>query len=84
MEPTLQIRRVRLDALLFDPANARTHGQENLSAIEASLARFGQAEPLVVHAGTGRVIGGTGRLAAMRRLEWAEANVVDLDLHAAD
>jgi ParB-like chromosome segregation protein Spo0J len=65
MEPTLQIRRVALDALHQDPANARAHGPENMAAIEASLARFGQAEPLVVHAGTGRVIGGNGRLAAM-------------------
>jgi ParB-like chromosome segregation protein Spo0J len=30
------------------------------------VLRFGQAEPLVVHAGTGRVIGGNGRLAAMK------------------
>lgn len=65
MERQLTIRRVALAALHFDPANARTHGPENLAAITASLQRFGQAEPLVVHAGTGRVNGGNGRLAAM-------------------
>ena len=84
MERQLTIRRVALDALHFDPANARTHGPENLSAIEASLARFGQAEPLVVHAGTGRVIGGNGRLAAMRKLGWEHADVVELDLDTID
>jgi DNA modification methylase len=84
LERQLTIRRVALDALHFDPANARTHGPENLSAIEASLARFGQAEPLVVHASTGRVIGGNGRLAAMRKLGWTEADVVELDLNAVD
>jgi DNA modification methylase len=84
MEPTLQIRRVALDALHFDPANARTHGEANMDAITASLQRFGQAEPLVVHAGTGRVIGGNGRLAAMRKLGWSEADVVELDLNAVD
>jgi len=69
MERQLTIRRVALDALIPDPANARTHGPENMDAITASLQRFGQAEPLVVHAGTGRVIGGNGRLAAMRKLK---------------
>ena len=61
----LAITRVPLDALHLDPANARAHDERNLAAIEASLARFGQAEPLVVQAGTGRVIGGIGRMAAM-------------------
>ena len=84
MERQLTIRRVRLDALHQDPANARAHGPENMAAIEASLARFGQAEPLVVHAGTGRVIGGNGRLAAMRKLGWSEADIVELDLAAVD
>jgi DNA modification methylase len=84
MEPTLHIRRVALDALHFDPANARMHGPENMHAITASLQRFGQAEPLVVHAGTGRVIGGNGRLAAMRSLGWTEADVVELDLDSID
>lgn len=74
-EPRLQIRRVSLDALHQDPANARAHGPANMAAIEASLARFGQAEPLIVHAGTGRVIGGNGRLAAMKRLGWTEAGI---------
>ena len=60
--------RVALDTLHEDPANARTHGPENLDAIEASLRRFGQAELLVVQAETGRVIGGNGRLKVMRKL----------------
>ncbi len=51
-------KRVALDTLHQDPANARAHSPENLASIEASLRRFGQAEPLVVQASTGRVIGG--------------------------
>ena len=46
----LSIRRVPIDALYLDPSNARAHGEENMEAIVASLQRFGQAEPLVVHA----------------------------------
>ena len=81
---TLQIRRVPLDSLHLDPANARAHGPENLEAIEASLQRFGQAEPLVVHGATGRVIGGNGRLVAMRKLGWTECDVVEMDMSGLD
>ena len=77
---TLEIKRVSLDTLKLDPANARAHGERNLEAIVASLQRFGQAEPLVVHAPTGRVIAGNGRLVAMRQLGWEQADVVELDL----
>lgn len=78
-EAGLSIRRVALDALHLDPSNAREHGDRNLETIRASLTRFGQAEPLVVHKGTGRVIGGNGRLVAMRDLGWTECDVVELD-----
>ena len=61
---SLSIRRVSLSELVPDPANARAHNERNLDAIRASLARFGQAEPLVVQRSTRRVIGGHGRLAA--------------------
>jgi ParB-like nuclease domain len=65
---TLAIKRVPIDSLHLDPANARLHPETNLDAITASLKRFGQAEPLVVQAGTSRVIAGNGRLVAMKEL----------------
>lgn len=80
MEHTLSIRRVPLADLHADPANARLHGDKNLAAIRDSLARFGQAEPLVVQKSTGRVIGGNGRLSVMRSLGWTDVDVVELDL----
>ncbi len=52
----LKINRVPISSLHLDPANARSHGPENLIAIEGSLRRFGQAEPLVVQKSSGRVI----------------------------
>ena len=76
----MEITRVALDELHQDPANARAHDDINLGAIEASLARFGQAEPLVVQESSKRVIGGNGRVTAMRRLGWNEADVVLLDV----
>ena len=79
-DSSLVIKRVSIDALHIDPANARAHGERNLEAIVASLQRFGQAEPLVVHAPTGRIIGGNGRLVAMRKLGWEKCDVVELDI----
>jgi DNA modification methylase len=80
MEPTLTIRRVPLDSLHLDPSNARSHGPENMEAILGSLKQFRQAEPLVVQKSTGRVIGGNGRLVAMKQLGWTECDVVEVDL----
>lgn len=76
----MEIKRVELSLLHADPSNARAHGEMNLDAIEGSLRRFGQAEPLVVQATTGRVIGGNGRLVAMKRLGWTECDVVELEI----
>src|SRR6185369_7551684 len=69
-----------LDSLHLDPSNVRTHDARNLEAISASLTRFGQAEPLVVQQGTGRVIGGNGRLQAMKQLGWTQCEVVELNV----
>ena len=76
----LEVRRRTLAELTLDPRNARSHGEANMAAIVSSLQRFGQAEPLVVQAGTGRVIGGNGRLVAMRQMGWNEADVVEVQL----
>lgn len=76
----LTIRRVALTDLHPDPANARSHDETNLDAIQGSLARFGQAEPLIVQASTGRIVGGHGRLTAMKALGWTACDIVELDL----
>lgn len=77
---SLQIRRLALSEIHPDPANVRLHGTANKQAIRASLARFQQVEPLLVQAGTRRLIAGHGRLEAMRELGWSEADVVELDV----
>ena len=76
----LTILRIPISTVCPDPSNARTHGDENLEAITASLRRFGQAEPLVVQKGTNRLIAGHGRLSAMKSLGWMEADVVELEV----
>ena len=71
---------VPLDSLVADDRNARTHGDKNMAAIAGSLAQFGQVEPLVVSARDRRVLGGNGRLEAMRGLGWTEAKIVEVTL----
>ena len=79
-QDTLKIKRVPIDSLYLDPSNARIHDTQNLEAITSSLKRFGQAEPLVVQGKTGRVIGGNGRLVAMKKLGWTECEIVELEV----
>jgi DNA modification methylase len=76
----LAIRRVPISSLHLDPANAREHGEKNLDAIRGSLARFGQCEPLVVQRRSSRVVGGNGRLTAMKAMGWSDVDIVELDL----
>lgn len=76
----LEIRRVAIDSLTPDVSNPRLHGPRNLDAIKASLRRFGQVEPLVVQAGTNRLVAGHGRLEAMKALGWTEVDVVEVPL----
>ena len=59
----MEIEDVPVDSLHNDPANVRKHGEQNLAAIKASLARFGQQKPIVVNA-DGGVIAGNGTLMA--------------------
>jgi hypothetical protein len=64
--PGLAIRRVALDTLHLDPANAREHGPENMEAIVGSLKRFQQVEPLVVQKSSGLVSIGNFRPGSSR------------------
>src|SRR5438093_6350623 len=81
MEKTnLKVRRVPIDSLQIDHDYARYHSSKNLEAIEQSLCRFGQIDPLIVQAKNGRVINGNGRLLVMKKLGWIECEVVELEV----
>lgn len=77
---TLKIKQVPIDSLHADPANARLHGERNLNSIRDSLRAFGQVEALVVQKGTGKVIGGNGRLEVLRAEGAENVDVVELDI----
>jgi hypothetical protein len=70
---------VPINDLTPDPANARKHGERNLSAIIDSLRAFGQQKPIVVDR-RGVVIAGNGTLEAAKRLGWEEIAVVRTEL----
>ncbi len=76
----MKTKSVSLSRLVEDDLNARSHGKRNRDAIRRSLEKWGQVEPLVVQAGTNRVIGGNGRLAEMRELGWSRAAVVEVEV----
>lgn len=73
------VRRVPVSSLTIDPSNARKHDQRNLDAIAGSLGKFGQVEPLVVQKGTGKVIGGNGRLEVMRARGETEVDINEVE-----
>lgn len=73
--------RVRLESLRPWPGNPRLHPETQIAGLMQALTSFGQVEPLVVQRSTMRLVGGNGRIEAMRRLGWeaCEVRFVDLD-----
>ena len=77
-------KKVAIDSLHFDPANARKHGKKNKDVVRSSLKEFGQVEALVVEKGSGKVIGGNCRLEELRVLGQKEVWVAEVDVHGID
>lgn len=75
---------VPLDTLTPDAANARRHGPRNMEAIKASLARWGQRQPIVVQRKGMVVRAGNGRLEAAKALGWTHIAAVVVDDDSAD
>lgn len=79
----LVVERVSVDELRLDPRNARLHPERNLTAIRASLERFGQQKPIVVKK-DGTVVAGNGTLEVARQLGWTHVDVVRTELEGKD
>lgn len=75
MPEKLSVEIVPIDSLSPDPANPRKHSEANMSAIRASLKRFGQQKPIVVSP-EGIILAGNGTYQAAKELEWKEIAVV--------
>jgi DNA modification methylase len=67
-----------LERLSAYPRNPRTHSDEQVAQIAASMVEFGWTNPVLVSA-DGEVIAGHGRLEAARRLRLETVPVVVLD-----
>ena len=68
--------KIQIAQLSLDPTNARKHSPRNLEAIAASLNKFGQRKPIVVHKGV--VLAGNGTLEAAKILGWTEIEVAEV------
>ena len=68
--------KISITDLSLDPKNARKHSARNLEAIAASLEKFGQRKPIVVHRGV--VLAGNGTLEAAKSLGWTEIEVAEV------
>ncbi len=78
MKPDLHIERWPLDRLIPYAKNPRTHTEEQVAQIAASIAEFGFVNPVLVGA-DGVIIAGHARVMAARKLGMAEAPVIVLD-----
>ncbi|HEX7636326.1 MAG TPA: site-specific DNA-methyltransferase [Noviherbaspirillum sp.] len=72
-----EIRQVPVDALVPYARNARTHSDEQIAQIAASIVEFGWTNPILVDGERG-VIAGHGRLMAARKLGLMEVPVIEL------
>lgn len=72
------IERWPLERLKPYARNAKTHGDDQVAKIAASMAQFGWTVPVLV-AGDGEVIAGHGRILAATHLGLTEAPVIVLD-----
>lgn len=66
---------MKIDALTFDPRNARKHPTNNVEALKQSLRVFGQQKPIVITS-AGVVVAGNGTLQAAMALGWDNIDTV--------
>lgn len=67
-----------IDRLLPYIRNARTHSDEQVAQVAASIREFGWTNPILV-AADGTIIAGHARVAAARKLKMTEVPVIALD-----
>ena len=73
----MQIETLALDALIPYARNSRTHSDEQIAQVAASIREFGFTNPVLIDA-DGGIIAGHGRVMAARKLGLAEVPCVRL------
>jgi len=74
----LVVERWRVDRLIPYARNARTHSEEQVAQVAASIVEFGWTNPILVGA-DGVIIAGHARLLAARKLGMTDVPVIVLD-----
>jgi ParB-like chromosome segregation protein Spo0J len=74
---SLKIEYRTLDSLVPYARNARTHSQDQISQIAASIQEFGFTNPILIDSNQG-IIAGHGRLAAAKELGLDKVPCIDL------
>ena len=75
--PEISIDYRPIESLIPFARNARTHSEEQIASIAASIREFGFNNPILVDGRRG-VIAGHGRILAARKLEMTELPVIEL------
>lgn len=75
--PTPSVEMLGLDALIPYANNTRTHSEEQVAQVAASIREFGFTNPVLVDADNG-IIAGHGRVLAARKLGLAEVPCIRL------
>ena len=77
MDRNLTVEYRPVEELIPYARNARTHSDEQVAQIAASIREFGFTNPILVDGENG-IIAGHGRLLAARKLGMAEVPVIEL------
>ena len=78
----MQIEQLALDALIPYARNSRTHSDEQVAQVAASIREFGFTNPVLID-GEGGIIAGHGRVLAARKLGLADVPCIRL-AHLSD
>ena len=74
----IQVEKWPLDRLITYARNARTHSDEQIAQVAASIVEFGWTNPILV-GNDGVIIAGHARVSAARKLRMTEIPVIVLD-----
>jgi ParB-like chromosome segregation protein Spo0J len=79
---SLEIKYLPIDTLIAYARNPRTHSEEQIAQIAASIREFGFTNPILIDSNNG-IIAGHGRLAAAKELGLEKVPCIDLS-HLTD
>ncbi len=78
----MQLETIAIDRLIPYARNSRTHSEEQVAQVAASIREFGFTNPVLID-GEGGIIAGHGRVMAARKLGMADVPCIRLD-HLTD